>query len=242
MPEYDLSQYYKTPDATSSEQDTSATSESPTFDLSQYYPEEQKPKPSFMDDLAGALSSGYRNMKAGVAGTGVLVGAISPEAAAPSFIESIKNQPETPEYYKNFLAKAEAEGRDVTEAEGIWDTTVESLDLVGEMMLEAVTNPKGLAYTITESLAQSLPSIGLGGTFALAGSKLGGTKGGIAGLSAGTALGTFAVEAGGHLKSLVTRNLQESGRSLKEVTLFLISIFILSISESVFLHVIQDCL
>lgn len=212
MPEYNLSKYYGQPDY----KDSSEEPETPTYDLTSYYTKEPDPEPSFMDDLSGALSSGYRNMKAGLAGTGVLVGAVEPETAAISFVDAIKNQPETPDYYKNFLAKAEAEGKDVTEAEGIWDTTIESLDLAGELLLEAVTNPKGLAYLVTESAAQSIPSIALGGIGAAAGLPLGGV-GAIAGLSVGTGLGTFAVEAGGHLKGLVVDKLRAEGRALKDV-------------------------
>lgn len=199
--------------------DAAEEAEAPSFDLSNYYEsEESKNAPSFMDDLSGALSSGYRNMKSGLAGTGYMVGAVDQETAAASFVDAIKNQPETPEYYKRFLAKFEEEGKDVSEAEGIWDTTVEALDLVGEAMLEAVTNPKGLAYTVTESLAQSLPSATLGGIGAAAGLYFGKGKGAIAGMSLGTGIGTFAVEAGGHLKGLVIDRLREQGRSIKDVT------------------------
>ncbi len=193
------------------------TPETPSYDLASYYEPTKKETPSFMDDLSGALSSGYRNMKAGLAGTGAISGAVDKETAASSFVEAMKNQPETPEYYKNFIAKIEAEGKDVSEAEGIWDTTIEALDLAGETMLEAITNPKGLAYTIAESAAQSLPAIGLGGAGALGGSFIAPGVGTIAGLSAGTGLGTFSVEAGSHLKGLVVDKLREQGRSIKDV-------------------------
>ena len=190
--------------------------QAPAYDLKSYYTPEA-PAPSFMDDIAGAFTSGYGNMKAGLAGTGVITGAVAPEEAAQTFVESIKNQPETPEYYKRFLAKIETEGKDVSEAEGVWDSTIEFIDLVGETMLEAVTNPKGLAYTIAESAAQSLPSLALGGLGTGAGLLAGSVPGAVAGLSAGTALGTFAVEAGGHLKGLVVEQLHEQGRNLKDV-------------------------
>ena len=200
----DLSKYY------------SETPEEPTaFDLTSYYEPEEAP--SFLDELSGALSAGYRNMKAGVAGTGYIVGAAERGEVAASFMDAIKNQPETPEYYTRFIDKAMKEGKDITEAEGFWDTTIETLDLVGELMKEAITNPKGLAYGVVESGAQALPAIGLTIAGGIAGIPAG-PLGIAGGMASGSALGTFAVEAGGHLKGLIVDKLRKEGKYLKEVT------------------------
>ncbi len=194
------------------------------LDLSEYFapevtPEiEPEPKRTYLDELSGALSSGFRNMQAGLAATGFMAGVVGEEEVAVEFLETIRNQPETPEYYKRFLMVFEQEGRDVSEAEGVWDTTIATFDLLGKAMQEAIINPKATLFTITESLANSAPALFLAGGGAVGGGLAAGPPGAVGGLVGGTALGTFAVEAGAHLNGLVRQELADQGRSFRDVT------------------------
>jgi hypothetical protein len=212
----DLSNYYESDD---DESENNSTVESNGLDLSSYYATEQPiaEPTSYIDDIGAALSSGYRNMKSGVAGTAFMAGATDAESTAESFVNTIKKQPETPTYFKKMLDKISSEIEDVSEAEGFWDTAIETLDATGQIMLEAVTNPKAMGYGIAESAAQALPAIGLGGAGAALGTAISPGVGTVAGLSIGSGLGTYAVESGNHLKSLVVRNLHERGLSMKDV-------------------------
>lgn len=203
-----------------------------SLDLTTYYTPEQPtpeaiqpaaPTPdraetSFVDDIAGAFSSGYRNMKAGVEATDIMLGAATAPEVAKEFMNVIKNQPETPEYYRKFQETFQREGQDISDAEGVWDTTVESFDLLGSAMLESLTNPKGLAYAIAESAAQSLPAIAFGAAGAAVGTAVAPAIGTVIGGASGIALGSYAVEAGAHLKSQIVDHLAEQGKPLSSVT------------------------
>ncbi len=213
MPEIDLSEYYTQP-----------TTTRPEIDLSSYISgfdapiDQEEDEPSYLSELSGALSSGFRNMRAGTASTGFIVGAVEEETVAREFVDVIRNQPETPDYYRRYLELFEKEGKDVTEAEGVWDKTMATMDLLGRAMFESVVNPKAPLYMITESIANSAPALALGGAGAIGGGIAGGPPGVVAGLVGGTAAGTFAVEAGAHLNELIREKLAEDNRSFQSVT------------------------
>ena len=165
---------------------------------------------SYWSDLSGAITSGYRDMKAGLASTSVMAGALSPESAADTMLESFQNRPTAPEYVQSYLDKIQAEGMDVSKAEGVVDTSLQFVDLMASTFIESVKNPKATGYTIAQSLSNSLPSLALGGAGLV--SPIPG------GFAVGTGLGTFAVEAGAHFNGLLQTKLAEQGKSAEQVT------------------------
>jgi len=171
----------------------------------------------FWSTIGDQFSSGARNMESGVLGTAFISGAIDEDTVADSFLNTIKKRRPAPEELQQLVEKAKKEGQEVIDAEGFWDTAVEAVDLVGEVFLEAVVNPKGTAYGIAESAANSLPSIALMATGALAGTATGNPAAIVAGGVTGSAVGTYAVEAGAHLQGLVVDKLTEQGRPAQDV-------------------------
>jgi hypothetical protein len=173
-----------------------------------------KPKPvepnSYWDDLSSALTSGYRDMRAGVASTGVMAGIDSPENAADTMLEAFKNRPTAPEYVQSYIDKIMAEGMDVSKAEGVVDTSLQFMDLMASTFIESVKNPKATGYTIAQSLSNSIPALALGGAGFLTPVP--------GGFAVGTGLGTFAVEAGAHFNGLLQEKLAEQGKNPSDVT------------------------
>lgn len=172
---------------------------------------------SWLDDYAAAASHGWRQMESGMRSLGVMAGA-DPTFAAESIAETLRKTPETPERYASFQRKIMKEGKDVDDAEGMWDTLTEFSDLLGTAMLEGVKNPGAVGYLITESLAHSLVPLAPAAAGAMIGFSSPMPGGAAAGLVAGTGIGTFASEAGVHLNSLIATELTAQGRNFSEVT------------------------
>ena len=189
------------------------------FDFSQFDNLKESGQRSFSEELGDAWASGWRNMETGVVGTAHMAGVADADTTAAKFLDTLKKRPETPEYFKRFAAIAEREGQDISNAEGVWDTAVETLDAFTQVFYEGVfKNQKALAYGVVESAANSAPAIALTTGGGIAGTAATPGVGTAVGMAAGSALGTFAVEAGAHLQGLVTDKLQEQGINIQDAT------------------------
>ncbi|MEE8115384.1 MAG: hypothetical protein V3T23_13650, partial [Nitrososphaerales archaeon] len=182
--------------------------------LSKYLtPEELPEEPATdvnIDNLSEALQGGWLDAKAAWLSSRVVAGAGGTEAAAEALLEAIKGRPTIPEAVQKYQEGIMAEGRDVSEAEGMVDTTVEFVDLMSYTLIESIKNPGATVYTISQSLAHSIPSIALGAAGAI--SPIPG------GMAIGSGLGSFMTEAGAHLNQLLQEKMREQGRDFRTLT------------------------
>lgn len=170
----------------------------------------------FFDRAGDAASSGYKGMVQNLATAKfALAGGDSSELAknlAEKFAEQ-NNKPKTTgeqEIDKAF--------KDVTDAEGVWETTKAGAKAIGT----AITNPKDLAIGVIEQAPNMLPTLaggaggagagaavgaGVGSLAAGAGAVPGAVAGAIWGGRAGMAAGTTATELGAEVEQMVLERL-----------------------------------
>jgi hypothetical protein len=180
-----------------------------------------KPESSFFDDLGRAGKTGWNDLSSSSWHMAAAYGKVSPEEAAQKVAEHNKRSAELraqmPDYAKDFQAMLDKEGGDVNKAseqfissyetykkgetlkalrdfaEGGVLTVGEAVDLISQIP----KSPKGLTYSITESLVASLPSLVTSGA--------GAAVGGVPGMVGGAFVGTAATEIGSQINESLTK-------------------------------------
>ncbi len=189
-----------------------------------------KPAPfTAHEELGRAAQTGFNDLSLTINNLAVAYGLTPPELAAQTGAKLANRTRElrakAPDYAKEFQATLDQESGDVERAvkrftgsydsarqgkilQALKDFSVGGGQTVGEtldLIYQAGKRPGGLAYSITENLPASLPSMGLGAGAGFAGSALG-PFGAIGGFVGGSFAGEYVTEVGSWInQALETR-------------------------------------
>ena len=125
---------------------------------------------------------------------------------ADTISEHFRNA-DRPEYVQSFFKELDENSKKMEGSKGWWKWT----SAFGETAADIATDPKALSYVIVENLANFLPSLGLGGVGAAAGSAAPVVGTGV-GFLIGMSAGTIMTETGGKVIELM----QEHGADMKD--------------------------
>lgn len=192
-------------------------------------------------DLVRAGETGFRGIESSAWHLAAAYGLSTPEEAAEQAAAANKRSQELrsmiPDYAKDFNDVMEREGGDVNKAferftgsfetlregkimQALKDFTMGQIQTVGEvtdMIGAAAVRPRGLLYSTTENLANSLPSLAAGAAMAKGGAAVGALTGpaapvavpalAIGGMATGSFMGAVPVEVG----AWINQELQSRG-------------------------------